>query len=594
MPKAGKPLGLYFSGQNFEYDASNDNLVLSAGAVVYAHSYFNSFFLEYWREFTSIQDLGVRVKKTGALLLRLIGIASDGTSEEIASIQLNNDSIDATLWIPADDFSEISQFSRLCVNFESEDGAIVTEAEFVTHTAPSQAITLSIGICTFKNEALLADCLNELQETKANCPEIKDIYVVNQGDVFSDPALVSLQENKSFTFIEQSNLGGCGGFNRTMVEAAFLNENPASHHLMMDDDIILDGRVIQRTIQFLSYADADVVVGGHLLEINEPNLLVEAGSKLIPLWVPDPIGFGLHVTEQSALDQISQINLPDFNGWWYCAIPTRCIQELGLSAPTFIRFDDIEYGIRLKSKDIPIVSFPAIAIWHHSFAFQETEWINYYNLRNQLILSSFHPGLIKKPDFLFILGYIMNFVLSHRYGSAAMVRKAVKDFLDGRDRGLGVDAATKHQEIKRFLSSLKPLEKFPIENVKDIPTREFQHVPTSVLLVLVLFVTNFCRLVLPRFKSGSLINFPDGGAYAYSVGSHDFVKPNSSKRDEYNIFRLNRWSLIKETTLAFVASFRFLLKRNGAMRNWAKAQDQLTSLENWQDIFDESNRSTKD
>ena len=37
----------------------------------------------------------------------------------------------------------------------------------------------------------------------------------------------------------------------------------------------------------------------------------------------------------------------DYNGWWMCLIPTSIlIREIGLALPVFIKWDDVEYGIR--------------------------------------------------------------------------------------------------------------------------------------------------------------------------------------------------------------------------------------------------------
>ena len=169
-----------------------------------------------------------------------------------------------------------------------------------------------------------------------------------------------------------------------------------------------------------------------------------------------------------------------------------------------------------------------------------------------------------------------------------MVRKAVADFLAGPTLGLGQNAAEKHQEITRFVQEFAPLEEYPIEKAKEVPVRSYKHVPISIWRIFFVFVSSYFRLMSPRFRSGALVNFNDGGAYAYHVGSHDFIKPNSSKKDQYNIFRLNRWLLLKENILAYATAFQFVLGRRSALRKWADAKAKLTSRENWKSIFDHS------
>ncbi len=57
----------------------------------------------------------------------------------------------------------------------------------------------------------------------------------------------------------------------------------------------------------------------------------------------------------------------DFNGWWLCLIPTACMKQIGLSMPAFIKFDDIEYGLRAKEHGFHTVSLPGVAVWHQAW-----------------------------------------------------------------------------------------------------------------------------------------------------------------------------------------------------------------------------------
>ena len=48
----------------------------------------------------------------------------------------------------------------------------------------------------------------------------------------------------------------------------------------------------------------------------------------------------------------------DFNGWFMCLIPRVVLEEIGLSLPLFIKWDDAEYGLRASAAGFPTVTFP--------------------------------------------------------------------------------------------------------------------------------------------------------------------------------------------------------------------------------------------
>ena len=51
----------------------------------------------------------------------------------------------------------------------------------------------------------------------------------------------------------------------------------------------------------------------------------------------------------------------DFNGWFMCLIPRVVLEEIGLSLPVFIKWDDSDFGLRAKQAGYPTVSFPGAA-----------------------------------------------------------------------------------------------------------------------------------------------------------------------------------------------------------------------------------------
>ena len=48
----------------------------------------------------------------------------------------------------------------------------------------------------------------------------------------------------------------------------------------------------------------------------------------------------------------------DFNGWFMCLIPRQVLDEIGLSLPLFIKWDDAEFGLRAKARRLPHGDLP--------------------------------------------------------------------------------------------------------------------------------------------------------------------------------------------------------------------------------------------
>ena len=77
-------------------------------------------------------------------------------------------------------------------------------------------------------------------------------------------------ENPEIHVVKNKNLGGVGGFTRTMLE--YLNgEEKISHVLLMDDDAIILPETIERNYLFLKHLKKkyyNYVIGGALMRLD--------------------------------------------------------------------------------------------------------------------------------------------------------------------------------------------------------------------------------------------------------------------------------------------------------------------------------------
>ena len=82
----------------------------------------------------------------------------------------------------------------------------------------------------------------------------------------------------------------------------------------------------------------------------------------------------------------------DFNGWFMCLIPRQVLDEIGLSLPLFIKWDDSEFGLRAKAAGYPTVTFPGAAVWHVPWTDKNDalDWQSYFHQRNRFVAALLH------------------------------------------------------------------------------------------------------------------------------------------------------------------------------------------------------------
>lgn len=455
FPGHGHPPGLYLSPLPDAADPQDAILALEAGTRVSTDTYFGAFYLGYWSEFTDIGRIGVEVSCTGELDLRIMHHHPDaGPAHLLHETRVESPGRLGTHVIWFDDPGHGLDCGRIFLELHARTGARVHAMTYVTDAAPANAVRLSIGICTFNRERYLDDLLGELAGALDRNPDITGVTVVNQGKVFETESVKLRFDDPRFRLIAQGNLGGCGGFNRTIYEAVH-NPDAPTHHLLMDDDIEIDARVLDTATAFLRHARAPLVLGGHMLNATSPETLFEAGAVFDPFWFVRPLGKDTDLEEPANLDEFDRPSRPAYNGWWFCIMPVQAMRDAGHSPPVFIRCDDMEYGCRLGKMGVPTVSLPPVAVWHELNYSHGSDWDQYYDIRNRLILSALHGDLTAPPAASVVHGYIIECLLTHRYTAARMCMAGIADFLAGPDRLFRIGPAERHAEVTR-LSTREP------------------------------------------------------------------------------------------------------------------------------------------
>lgn len=124
----------------------------------------------------------------------------------------------------------------------------------------------------------------------------------------------------------------------------------------MDDDIRIEPDSILRVLAMHRFAKAPMLVGGQMLNLQEPShlhIMGEVVNRSNFMWTAAPHAEYDHdFAEYPLNDNNDRSKLlhrridVDYNGWWTCMIPRQVAEELGQPLPLFIKWDDADYGLR--------------------------------------------------------------------------------------------------------------------------------------------------------------------------------------------------------------------------------------------------------
>lgn len=573
-PDYGRPEALFFRRGNV---AGAMPWALAPGDEIDFDSYFNAFYPDVWEKHTAIGRVGVAVTTTGPVTVEIAAVGDDGARHVLLEKSVTGREVLWPTGAPKD--------GRLTLRVTGQGAAQLSDLGWVTDVPPLSVPTLSIGLCTFNREDLFTVTLEVLAQLQSRNPAIRHIWVANQGSTFTNPIIDQLAARDGITVIEQTNLGGCGGFTRTMLEAIEA-DSPASHHLVMDDDIVLDPRAVERTLTFLSYVEGELAVGGQMIDLDEPTLLREFGARLDRERFALPVGGDVELAETGALTLFHHMPEIDYNAWWFCVVPTAAIRRIGLPVPFFIRGDDIEYGCRLGREGVETISMPGVAVWHENFLHKTSDWLEYYYMRNRLFVAALHPGKVWRPVGYHLLAYVMVYLFQHRYRAADMAILAIEDVLAGADEALGADSESRHMALMKRLNRYQAYDEIAPEALPE--TREGRTAPldTAVPAMIRMSVWGFfgqhLNVLLRRWKKP--LRFPYV-PMPNNIGANDYIVPKGLRGESYLLYRARLGPMWSVMLRALWVWLRYSLTPERYFRDLAEALEAKRRPANWRRLF---------
>jgi len=578
-----------------------------SGRRVSLGTYFNAFPASYWQHWTNVRQVRLTVRTSGPATLLVYRSNGSGVRQRIDTREVAGEastSFDLSL-------TEYSDGGWIWFDVVADEkSAILEGAEWTTEQEPARTGKASLGITTYNKPDYCVDTLRALAASPDALELVDRIFLVDQGtqpvsdqDGYDE---VAAQLGDTLQLIRQGNLGGSGGFARSMHETL---QRPESDFVqLLDDDVRLEPESLRRSIVFGQYATTPVLVGGHMFDLlDRPKLhgWAEVVDEDPFMWrnlyqEEMPHDFGAANLRQSPLLHMRMD--ADYNGWWMCLIPLEAIREVGLALPAFIKWDDAEFCLRAGRAGFSTVSLPGVALWHVSWINKDDtiDWQAYFHARNRIVAGLLHSGA---PHGGRLIKHSQRVDLKHlmmmQYYPVALRAKALRDVLSGPDHmrrtlatampearklAAGFPETVVHRDPTAVLHSRHGRQVFKRAKLHDFDS------PTGLRLRLFTFRTllsHWLRTPAPENVAQPEVEFGKGDAHWWRVPLFDSALVSTADGSGKNIYTRDR------------AQYRRMLAESVRLhrklkRNWPKLAEQyrdalpeLVSDESWRATFEE-------
>lgn len=402
-------------------------LRFATSGVAQFNTWFNLFNVGKWRGHCGLESLSLSLSGTGEFEISIF-LASPHHSWD----RMVNEIITLTEETPV--ILELSHaldsaYDEGILFFELQALASgeLTRADWQTADAPRRVPEVAVSITTFKREAavtLTTERFNRYIEHSPHRDHIR-LIVVDNGQS------VTLPDTDRMSVLPNENLGGAGGFARGQLAAA---DSGASHCVFMDDDASIHMASLDRTYQFLAYAeDPATAVAGAMNNAQHRWAIWENGavfnSRCRPLYMgTDLRDMGQVLEMEFETTRKSPANF--YGGWWYFAFPLAEARHMPF--PFFVRGDDVSFSL---VHDFNIVTLNGVVSFQESFTDKESPQTWYLDLRSHMAHHLSLPGMeIGRFGVLKIAVwfFLRNLPRMH-YDTLSAINLAVEDVMKGPD-----------------------------------------------------------------------------------------------------------------------------------------------------------------
>ncbi|MFC7878056.1 glycosyltransferase [Isoptericola sp. NPDC057391] len=440
LPSAEDRRSLYLEGRAGKDDLASvqadGSLLVPAGSAQGFATYFGAFPAAYWVRWAGVSTVRLELDLSGAGTVRVVRTGPDGVARTVAT-EAVADRVGVDV-----DVSDGAEGGWLWFEVEADADVLVRGGRWLVDAAPRRDGRVCLSITTVNKPDYCLETLRAIAAAPALREVLETVFVVDQGtrkvadeEGFDD---VARELGPQLTVIDQGNLGGSGGFSRGMLETL---DRPACDAVMlMDDDVAVDPEALLRAVRFHRTVTDPVVVGGHMLDYNQPTVL-HAFSEVVDqrhfMWGSPDREHERHDLAATPLRETPWMHRRadgDFNGWWMCLIPVTALRAVGLSMPLFLKWDDAEFCLRAAEAGFPTVSLPGAALWHVAWVDKDdtVEWQALLHERNRVVTALLHARRPRGGALLRdLLATDLKLLLGMRYYPVDLHVRALREVLAG-------------------------------------------------------------------------------------------------------------------------------------------------------------------
>ncbi|MBQ8720271.1 MAG: glycosyltransferase [Clostridia bacterium] len=540
----------------------------NAGERVSFDTYFNSFSYTKYRRYTRVDTVYLSLDIEGEA--RVLLCTFDGEGEEIIDEKLCTG---GTVTLSAD-LSALPELGILYPVIIPTGEVFIRGGEYSAAVTPSD-VNVAIAICTYRREDAVRHNLEILSGYEFSI--ISRVIVVDNGNTLTP----SDTESDFIKLYPNKNYGGSAGFTRGIMEAYRAS---FTHVILMDDDVIIYPEALERMSVFTSILK-DEYKNAHLsaamLSSTKPYYQHEMGAR----WDGQRIKSfknALDIRERATLIENMRDEPLEYGAWWCFCLPLSDVDEFGLPLPLFIKFDDVEYGTRC-TKNAPIVTLNGVAVSHEDFDRKYGIYLEYYNVRNQLITLSLRKRYTALGCTFRLAKATAKNLFLYRYSAMEPIFRAFGDFLLGADYLMSTDA----EELNRSLIASNP----KALSLSDVPGWEagmkesFTPHGASIFKKAAIILTLGGHLIPSFMCKRRVAAFPLPDAkFGYSFGHLRTIQYQLGSDTGYEFNRSVK-SFFKCLGACISLSFKILFKFGKAKRSFKTAEARLTSFEFWDEFL---------
>ena len=410
-----------------------------AGRRVSFGTYFNAFPASYWQHWTNVREVRLTVRTEGPATILVYRSNGSGVQQRIDAADVSGTS-EIAFDVALTQFNDGGWIWFDLVAGDTK--ATFLGAEWTTEQAPVRTGKASLGITTFNKPDYCVKTLRALADAPEVLALVDRIFLVDQGtrivaeeDGFED---VVARLGETLQVIRQPNLGGSGGFSRSMLET--LRRPESDFVQLLDDDVQIEPESLLRSITFGRFTTSPTIVGAHMFDLlDRPKLhawaeVVDEGPFMWRALYQETLPHDFSVVNLRQSPMLHMRMDADYNGWWMCLIPTEVIRSVGLSLPAFIKWDDAEYCLRAGRAGFPTVSLPGAALWHVSWVGKDDtiDWQAYFHARNRIVAGLLHSRVKRGGTLIRHSRRVdLKHLMQMQYYPATLRIRALRDVLSG-------------------------------------------------------------------------------------------------------------------------------------------------------------------